>query len=1383
MKTKLLFVLLAMLSITAAADGVYLRAGAQDGGDGLSWESAFNDLGVAVEEAVKSENETLYISEGVYQIAAQIAVTNGLSIMGGYSSDGSVRDTEVYQTIFTGDTALNDTWAHVVPKLGEYALEETLTELPVIADGKFSPPPAYTDKYDCYVARKPSGDSNASAGLMLLAGTSLTVDGVWFIGFDGQAIASASGAKGVVNDCRFYACTANGGGVAAAANSSSFVYSDCSFRYLAQKGSSYQAATGFYFGTHAAPKLVNCDFESIVGPNAIKCEYNASPNSMSYLTMTRCVLLSSHGSDDWGFGSALGLRGNTSPSISDSIFTNNLTMSTAANAATVFNLHTSSLLRCLFEGNRLECKAAASESYILIGSNFSYAGTYRIYSCVFRENVVAAISPASSASTDTAMLAILGCGNLSGNIIIANSQFEDNAIEAPTDGMQYLKATGVGNMNLGSGSQGVLTTIVNCTFLGSPTEDAYEVIQYGLSVANNTTLLNCLFMNKYGDAARPLWAQCAGKTDIQSCTMQGVTSAPDGMTYNGLKSSSVLFEECGDRLGFVRPAVRVDAITDCVNVYTNSASSVGIVYKNAAGERINVTPTLYVVNNYGGTYCDAFNNTRPADGFRRGAVQVLSEAAETQCAITVSCEPASGGTVDLAAQNVPAEETVPTITATPADGCEFIGWYLADNTCLSTSTTLSDYVALTDTNIVAKFTTPAVTLTFDLGKYGSFAGGDSTYTVSLSSGTTFPSLPVYGETEGWYIYGWEPALPDLVPEASTTYSVKAVEKRVRIVYAVPNGEGVGRKDGSSWDHATDDLAAAYANAGIYKGEVWLKEGLYHLGDKSSSIRLIPNVTIRGGFRGIEGETAADARPREYRTVITGDINGDDYWKPNGATPADTAAYKIFQGERGTTFNTPNPDLADNYWMWNGSSSDNASEAFFATSDASFTNSAIVGITFTGFTSYAVSYTYSTATTGIPEIRSCDFLGGGHGINVGFQVKIEDCSFVGLRDAIYAGTTVEISGSRFDRCYDENGNSEHRGSCLDLRGGAAYINDTIFYGNYATGKGWRNAVLVWNGSSTCVLSNCVIEANNCNDAFSLLAADSSNARYKIYDTLFLNNRSYHYSLETAQPWPGNCLAKIGGNTIIQNTSFISNSMAISSAVPDGYRFGNILRNTGNVQLLNCTLLDNTTTDEGTGRTYCNAATIAPAAPFVMAYTTIDGSELVGDTVAEIYTDNKDIAIVNSLIESERRALEVASTETIVPTIYASAIKGFDASVFTLGADDVITGLTTSKITFSPRKVVTANGAVHKGLPASSPLVNSGEKVYLAPDGNLYIYDEITNPDKPWRKLSDKTSYSATITGLSKDAPYISDAVYAKRTHRRNSPGSVNATPGRTLLKLQ
>lgn len=76
----------------------------------------------------------------------------------------------------------------------------------------------------------------------------------------------------------------------------------------------------------------------------------------------------------------------------------------------------------------------------------------------------------------------------------------------------------------------------------------------------------------------------------------------------------------------------------------------------------------------------------------------------------------------------------------------------------------------------------------------------------------------------------------------------------------------------------------------------------------------------------------------------------------------------------------------------------------------------------------------------------------------------------------------------------------------------------------------------------------------------------------------------------------------------------------------------------------------------------------------------------------------------------------------------------------------------------------NGAfalrVGAGCPAKArPVWLSGTTVYF--------YDEEANADKPWRKVSDRSSYAATVTDLDFASPCIPDAFGTPRNHTGNT----------------
>jgi hypothetical protein len=97
------------------------------------------------------------------------------------------------------------------------------------------------------------------------------------------------------------------------------------------------------------------------------------------------------------------------------------------------------------------------------------------------------------------------------------------------------------------------------------------------------------------------------------------------------------------------------------------------------------------------------------------------------------------------------------------------------------------------------------------------------------------------------------------------------------VYFVDDS-AVGANNGSSWTDAFVDLQVAL-DAAVKGDEVRVGQGIYRPtiagGDRSISFALNEAIVLKGGFAGT-GETDPDAwDPKQYKTVLSGDLNGDD----------------------------------------------------------------------------------------------------------------------------------------------------------------------------------------------------------------------------------------------------------------------------------------------------------------------------------------------------------------------------------------------------------------------------------------------------------------------------------------------------------------------------
>jgi hypothetical protein len=110
MKQFLLFGLL-LLATTGYAQDVYVNGGADDGGDGTSWATAYNDLTVALNAATPGSN--IWVAAGTYTTpdSSSFVIDEELSLYGGFAgTETSVdqADPETNVTILSGDVLGND---------------------------------------------------------------------------------------------------------------------------------------------------------------------------------------------------------------------------------------------------------------------------------------------------------------------------------------------------------------------------------------------------------------------------------------------------------------------------------------------------------------------------------------------------------------------------------------------------------------------------------------------------------------------------------------------------------------------------------------------------------------------------------------------------------------------------------------------------------------------------------------------------------------------------------------------------------------------------------------------------------------------------------------------------------------------------------------------------------------------------------------------------------------------------------------------------------------------------------------------------------------------------------------------------------------------------
>ncbi|MHC4499424.1 MAG: hypothetical protein ACYS21_09970, partial [Planctomycetota bacterium] len=102
----------------------------------------------------------------------------------------------------------------------------------------------------------------------------------------------------------------------------------------------------------------------------------------------------------------------------------------------------------------------------------------------------------------------------------------------------------------------------------------------------------------------------------------------------------------------------------------------------------------------------------------------------------------------------------------------------------------------------------------------------------------------------------------------------------RIIYV--DGLATGANDGSSWTDAYNYLQDALTAASS-GDEIWVAQGIYKPdqgvgitpGDREATFQLISAVTTKGGYAGLSEPDPNDRDISVYKTVLSGDLNGND----------------------------------------------------------------------------------------------------------------------------------------------------------------------------------------------------------------------------------------------------------------------------------------------------------------------------------------------------------------------------------------------------------------------------------------------------------------------------------------------------------------------------
>lgn len=1313
---RLVILAAAALAILPSGAAVYLRADApEEYGDGRSWSSAVRTVAAAfrllASEPDTQADRTLYVARGVYStsgLSSDKTTTNqfaSIAVYGGYKGevDGDMtRDPAEYQTVFSAvEKPERLVWYRCEPKLGTYSETVSSTVLTnVVAEGKVVLPPLVAP-FDALATGGGYGGNDQHFLTVTAGGEGAVVSGIAFVaygrGSPNTILVEAGSGCVMIEDCAFVAGMPQIGCV----------------RFVAGEQNAASCVRNcLFFGNN--PKYSNsCCLEVTPQVRVEGCRFVANRKNEGYYAsalvrgtaacVTNCLFTHNYALATNSNGSR-GLIGDGKGLWTDCVITNNLAASMGRESEGSVPMPLLSLGGCLrrslVAGNRVEVTAADGLTYGFVGrfearDNESSSTTYE--GCLFASNVLATAAVTADAGGTYALGLV--CGRLSAShartSVVRGCTFEGNALETvPAEGVKPTLCRGV----LVAGETGETASdaaafVTNCTFIGGAVAGVADIVQCGLS-RQTSSVCDSIFSVTGADVhERPFAASDPARFSVRNCSIKNLQPAfypanldvTDGLCSDPIPFDRIQFRVAGQDTGWTlpRPAARVPGIRATT----------------------------------GGTV--------------RGAVNALAPVAETGATLVVRREPFLGGTVDRPVQAVPLGTAIAPVTATPAPGVTVLGWYEGE-TALSGSDVLALDALDADRIVTVRFRMPQVTVTFDLGVAGVFGDGASVTNLSCDVGGAFPEMPACRLDPAYHVYAWDER-PPLVPGTDVTIRAYAVTKALRHLYVTPDGTG----DGSSWEAASGDLAAAYADAARYRGELHLGPGTFRV---TAPIPLLSNVSVIGDPSG--------------GTVLDG-ASGSGYAYSAFASAANGVTNVAF---RELTFH----DFGRAAISLTGESGDRVvvSNCVFDACNRSQTLSfydysalavwhrplVCVGCRFINCWR-AVLHRSTANTTNL--FASCTFAGNSDGSlalfsEAGGATLVTNCLFTGN------------SGTK----YDAGSSLYPLGPCLMYRNTGSQRLDVVdsgFVGTSMSGDAYPPICLMGESAADICLARCRLTDN----------AYSGNGNFSV--------RAGVFWLACKQK-----VITIRDCFVARNSATAPKKSVVSVMALEEHQ-------SMAVNLLNCTFEENeATTKDGQ---YAGTVLNNSYSAIGVAHCTFAGNTFSGGTCADIVNIdnwNSEIKAVNSVFWSEAAGYKPLTGFGTSPAAFGSCvIRNYDGIDF--GEKPPVLfgqGVWTDDPVLRAASAAGPNGVWARRLAGCSPFVRRGFDDVWFCDNRIWVHSgTVTGKEwRPWLALSSKTSQSSATppAGLTLASPRTRDAWGRLRRPRRLSLGPVNVDLGLTLI---
>jgi predicted outer membrane repeat protein len=294
----------------------------------------------------------------------------------------------------------------------------------------------------------------------------------------------------------------------------------------------------------------------------------------------------------------------------------------------------------------------------------------------------------------------------------------------------------------------------------------------------------------------------------------------------------------------------------------------------------------------------------------------------------------------------------------------------------------------------------------------------------------------------------------------------------KTIYVDPDASGAN--DGSSWANAYNYLqdALADANSAEKPVEIRVAQGVYMPdrgggktpGDWKATFQLVDEVVIKGGFAGVSGVDPDVRDVKVYKTMLSGDLNGDDL---EVANPEDLVS-QLTRAENSSS-------IADG----NGTKATAVLEGVTVSGGwigmrNEFGSPTVTNCTFSGNCGGGMFNNYSSAT-----LINCTFTGnlalrGGGVYNNRSNPRLANCTFWGNSAAgLGGGMYNEYSSPTLTNCTFSRNSARSGGGMYSSWVGTPILTDCTFAANRAgrSGGGMYNA---YNCKPT--ITNCTFSGN-------------------------------------------------------------------------------------------------------------------------------------------------------------------------------------------------------------------------------------------------------------------------------------------------------------------